>query len=512
MQSIMVGLLFRTVVMTVIGLLFMSITPILLKRYRAKWLYYGWLSILLGFIFPFTFNSTTKFVQLTELEPVPSKSVLVPATSSKITLISSSVETVATLSIWQLGAILWIIGIIVFVVIHLIRHYRFLRTVNRWGQTLTASSTLHLLEQVKKELHINKEITLKESHCIHSPMLVGFFKHTIWLPSNDYQEAELHMIIKHELVHLKRQDLWYKAFVLFVRSIHWFNPLFYLFARELDNLCELSCDAAATKNATIESKKTYSQTILRTEQLKRATSVFSTNFIGSTQGLKKRIVSIMDTSKKKSGIMILVLLMLFTTSGIMASSVFAISSKPLNYLDDTFMKDSILKGASRGNFATDKFIIYPKNMVDRKAVPHEPTINKKLYHDVTPGAVATEARYHYPIEIIHEQYEEKYTTVINIEYDYELLAPIEYDELNALIEAYLLPFNELKSIPFKDFTKPNYLESKLKAYVRDIDKKNTDERVEFTFRFTGWVTNNNHLPFPSLNPIGTTPRYMKSTP
>ena len=48
--------------------------------------------------------------------------------------------------------------------------------------------------------------------------------------------------------------------------------------------------------------------------------------------------------------------------------------------------------------------------------------------------------------------------------------------------------------------------------MRDIDTQNTDARVEFTFRFGGWVTNSDHLPFPSQDSIGTTPRYMKTTP
>ena len=158
----------------------------------------------------------------------------------------------------------------------------------------------------------------------------------------------------------------------------------------------------------------------------------------------------MDMSKKKSGIVVMALLILFTTGGMAVSSAFAISSKSLNYLDETFMKESILNGASRGYFATDKFIIYPKNMSDRKTVPPEPTINKELYRDVfSAGIIGTEARYQYPIEIVHKQNGQKYTTVIHIEYDYELLAPVEYDELNTLIEAYLLPFNELKAIPMQ---------------------------------------------------------------
>ncbi|UKJ44832.1 M56 family metallopeptidase [Lysinibacillus sp. 1 U-2021] len=512
MHSIMVGLFFKSVVMSFIGLLFIAVTPFLLKRYSARWLYYGWLAILVGFILPFTINISTPVVNLSESVQIPSKEP-VPSNSSQITLVSSSVDTVTALSVWQMVMIIWILGIVVFLAVHLVKHYRFMYMVKRWGQTITEPKTLYLLEKVKGEMNITKEIALKECSFIHSPMLVGFTKNTIWLPNNSYREEELNLILKHELVHLKRKDLWYKAFVLLISSIHWFNPLFYLFAKELDNLCEHACDDEVVKNTDIQLRKTYSQTILHAEKLKRGEGVFTTNFLGSTQILKKRILSIMDMSKKKSGIVVMALLILLTTGGMVVSSAFAISSKQLSYLDETFMKESILNGASRGYFATDKFIIYPKNMSDRKTVPPEPTINKELYRDVfSAGVIGTEARYQYPIEIVHRQNGQKYTTVIHIEYDYELLAPVEYDELNTLIEAYLLPFHELKSIPYTDFITPNYLENRLKDYMRDIDTQNTDARVEFTFRFGGWVTNNDHLPFPSQNSIGTTPRYMESTP
>uniref|UniRef100_UPI0020BFE983 M56 family metallopeptidase n=1 Tax=Lysinibacillus fusiformis TaxID=28031 RepID=UPI0020BFE983 len=96
------------------------------------------------------------------------------------------------------------------------------------------------------------------------------------------------------LVHLKRKDLWYKALVLLISSKHWFNPLFNLFSKELDNLCGHACDEEVVKNTDIQLRKTYSQTILYVAKLKRGEGVFATNFLGSTQILKKRILSIMD--------------------------------------------------------------------------------------------------------------------------------------------------------------------------------------------------------------------------
>ena len=113
MHSIMVGLFFKSVVMSFIGLLFMAVTPFLLKRYSARWLYYGWLAILAGFILPFTINRSTPVINLSESVQVSSREPI-PTNSSHITLVSSSVDTVTALSVWQIVMIIWILGIVVF--------------------------------------------------------------------------------------------------------------------------------------------------------------------------------------------------------------------------------------------------------------------------------------------------------------------------------------------------------------------------------------------------------------
>ena len=58
-------------------------------------------------------------------------------------------------------------------------------------------------------------------------MMTGFVKPRILLPDADFTTDELRLILKHELVHYKRRDLWYKGLVLAANAIHWFNPAVY---------------------------------------------------------------------------------------------------------------------------------------------------------------------------------------------------------------------------------------------------------------------------------------------
>lgn len=72
---------------------------------------------------------STTVVNLAEPPPLPSEE-LVPVNSSQITLVSSTVVTMSVLSVWQIVMIIWILGIIIFLTVHLVKHDHFMNMVN----------------------------------------------------------------------------------------------------------------------------------------------------------------------------------------------------------------------------------------------------------------------------------------------------------------------------------------------------------------------------------------------
>lgn len=115
------------------------------------------------------------------------------------------------------------------------------------------------------------------------------------------------------MVHFKRKDLWYKSLVLIAAAIHWFNPLIYLIVKAIDIQCELSCDAEVVRNMGADIRLSYSETIIGVVRYKSSiATAFSTNFYGGKKGMKSRIFSIMDTGKKKTGLVILCVALMLT--------------------------------------------------------------------------------------------------------------------------------------------------------------------------------------------------------
>jgi beta-lactamase regulating signal transducer with metallopeptidase domain len=338
MQSFLTALIECSIAMSVLILLFIAITPLLSKRYTAKWRYYTWLVIVIGLIIPFRPHLDTALIRI-DIHSIPSYTQHRILDNSKTIgdnpiptdtqwMLSDNVGTVADDNIqtgrvrqglsvvpwYQWVGSLWAAGVAVFIAYHSIRHIRFLKMIKRWCEEVTDPQTMGILQCLQSNFEISKPVKLWVCSCITSPMMIGFITPVILLPSTNYPMDELAFILKHELVHFKRKDLWYKSLVFIATAIHWFNPFVYLMAREIAAQCEISCDAEVVKDIDRDGRQKYSETIIGViKNQSRMQTAFSTNFYGGKKSMKNRILSIMDTTKKKTGIFILCLVLIATT-------------------------------------------------------------------------------------------------------------------------------------------------------------------------------------------------------
>jgi hypothetical protein len=196
------------------------------------------------------------------------------------------------------------------IICHGIKHYRFTKMMRRWGRPVIDKQIISLLESLKIQMGINRQISIHQCPFIDSPMILGLVKPQILLTTAKFSQDELYFILKHELVHYKRKDLVYKYLVLVAVALHWFNPIVRLMAKAVNALCETSCDEEVLRSADMETRHSYGETIIgvarRQAQLQ---TLLLTTFYGGKKNMKKRILSIMDMRKKKIGIGIICLML-----------------------------------------------------------------------------------------------------------------------------------------------------------------------------------------------------------
>jgi hypothetical protein len=117
-----------------------------------------------------------------------------------------------------------------------------------------------------------------------------------------------------------------KAGLVAACALHWFNPAVHALSRTLAFWQEASCDEAVTANQTQEGKQFYSETIIRViRRQSRMKSLVTTSFYGGKNGMKRRILAILEAGRKRAGIAVcLATLLAVSTFGL----AFAISPVP----------------------------------------------------------------------------------------------------------------------------------------------------------------------------------------
>lgn len=190
-------------------------------------------------------------------------------------------------------------------------------------------SDIEMLDQaaiVGEQAGIKKPIELCVNPLISSPLLIGFFRLCIVLPSKKLPEKNFQYIVLHELTHYRRGDMLYKWLVQLTICLHWFNPLVYVMGREINKACEFSCDEAIIEKLDSANAREYGRTLLEAMAAvgvyKEALGAVTLN--ENKELLKERLGAIMNYKKKnKSSVITTALFTAVLSIGAMYTGAYA---------------------------------------------------------------------------------------------------------------------------------------------------------------------------------------------
>ncbi|MBW4079943.1 M56 family metallopeptidase [Paenibacillus sp. S150] len=318
-----------TISTSFIIVLLLLLRPFTGKKYEVKWRYWLWLAVALRLLVPINITLPQAPIQIdspvinTNSAPVISKEiVLSPHETTGLDQIAATAAE-QSMSVQHIAAFVWFTGMTLVLTYHSIGHFLFLSRTRRWGKPVTEPRILEQYRQMMKQLSIKRNVKLKISKSIKSPMLTGLAKPTVWLPAASYSQEELQVIFKHELIHFKQRHLWYKLVMLCTQAVHWFNPFVYFMVKEANKHVEIVCDSEVVRGTNVAFKKQYSEVILTMMNHRTSrTTTLSTHFNGGKKMMKQRLAGIFDTRKKGRGIgaILLVGLLLSLAGGLAACS------------------------------------------------------------------------------------------------------------------------------------------------------------------------------------------------
>ncbi|MFO0820240.1 MAG: M56 family metallopeptidase [Pirellulales bacterium] len=128
------------------------------------------------------------------------------------------------------------------------------------------------LQRLAARLRIRRKVRVRVVEASIGPAVVGLFRPTVLLPGvlvRELSPEELEPILAHELVHIRRYDLWLCLAQSLTQSLWWFHPLVWWANQRLSEEIERCCDEEVVASLSYEPAR-YARSLLEVLERKRA--------------------------------------------------------------------------------------------------------------------------------------------------------------------------------------------------------------------------------------------------
>jgi TonB family protein len=172
----------------------------------------------------------------------PAAPALVPALAA---MRQSDPAALEPAGILQLVAIVWGTGLVVGAAMLLAGFGRLVWTASR-AERLREGPWPRLAEQVSATYGLERPVALLQTDAPDMLATWGLFRPSILLPAHarHWSEDRAHVVLCHELAHVRRRDWFVQISAEVLRIVYWFNPLLWIACNRLRRESEQACDAA----------------------------------------------------------------------------------------------------------------------------------------------------------------------------------------------------------------------------------------------------------------------------
>lgn len=120
-----------------------------------------------------------------------------------------------------------------------------------------------LVDDAAKELNLKRKPRIQMEKDLKCPHVGGVFRYTLHLPCNwNVPEHVYYIAIKHELAHIKNNDLLFQRISLIARILNWFNPVVSILITRMNKYQELAADARACNGMSKNDRRDFQLAII----------------------------------------------------------------------------------------------------------------------------------------------------------------------------------------------------------------------------------------------------------
>nr|WP_300818214.1 M56 family metallopeptidase [uncultured Acetatifactor sp.] len=158
--------------------------------------------------------------------------------------------------LWMLMLAIWFVFAILIMIVRVARYLVKINSLRALAIECGDKNLEKTMTHLRESIRYKHKPDIVWTRVDNETFTIGIIKPTIFLQKK-YADEELYWILKHEMTHIVKKDLWIKLFLEFISCLHWFNPFIYLLERKMRFLCETSCDERVIRGCTDEEYRTY---------------------------------------------------------------------------------------------------------------------------------------------------------------------------------------------------------------------------------------------------------------
>lgn len=156
----------------------------------------------------------------------------------------------------------WISGILLCIAGQLMQYFFWRRQTLRWNRPVQDEKLLQQIAAESSAAGLPRPPRAYYNAKLPAPLVLGYFHPMLLLPEGFSGEPAAGAVLRHECIHLRRRDLFWKLLLLAAACVHWFNPLVWVMRRTAHHDLELACDEAVLVGTDTSQRILYGAALL----------------------------------------------------------------------------------------------------------------------------------------------------------------------------------------------------------------------------------------------------------
>lgn len=199
-------------------------------------------------------------------------------------------------------AVVWFLGACVRLAKRLVRYREVVRWYSGYAKKTMTEKERSFAESLRKNYGVRRRVSFIQARDGDPTFTFGVLRPII-ICGKEAGSREAEFLAGHEMVHIRRLDVFWKILMEAAALLHWWNPFMKKLGEDFDIVCECSCDEVTLRNRTEDEGKAYMRLMIeearngerdkeqdkKDKKTKSPAVVWKAGFGGHTNEIRERV-------------------------------------------------------------------------------------------------------------------------------------------------------------------------------------------------------------------------------